>query len=478
MNKHIRHAAAVLLAVVVAAPVFAARGSADFRNFVALGDSYGAGFESGGLNERHQVWSWPAVIARQVGLTLCPPNAAVTDPCFAQPLITFPGIANELVLNSLLPSPVIAPAPGTGVPVMLNFGRRFNNLSIPGATVGALLTLTGAEPPTAGEPTAVSFGRLVLRGQGTAVEQAIAQQPTFIAVWIGGNDYLNVIFSGNPATVTSTADFTARYNALLDALIAGAPNAGMVVGNLPSAIPPYLTLVPPVLVDPTTRQPILINGQPVFFMVDIGNGQQAPVAPTTLIPLHVRDKLAQGYGLPPQFKFIPPFSNLPHTGEPLSQNDVITQEELQTVIARIGEFNAAINAAAAARQIPVADVAGLFNRVTRTGGWQLGPINVSGAAVTGGFFSYDFFHLTDLGYLLMGNEFIKAINEGYGTNIPQAGIWQLYQNNGAFFGDDGPGAQSLMFIGSNNGITDAALAQIRTFWTPPQASKRLRAVGH
>src|SRR3712207_2873067 len=95
-------ATAVVVAVLIAMPGYAARGEADFSVFVALGDSYGAGFTGGSLNERHQVWSWPAVIARQVGLSLCTPGAAANAGCFAQPLVSFPGIGNELVLNSLV----------------------------------------------------------------------------------------------------------------------------------------------------------------------------------------------------------------------------------------------------------------------------------------------------------------------------------------------------------------------------------------
>src|SRR5215212_10914352 len=114
--KNLKFAAAVLIAVLVAVPMFGARGTADFSKFVALGDSYGAGVESSSLNERHQAWSWPAVIARQVGLNLCAPNAAVTDPCFAQPLVSYPGIGPEMVLTSLAPS--ISVAPGLGSPLM------------------------------------------------------------------------------------------------------------------------------------------------------------------------------------------------------------------------------------------------------------------------------------------------------------------------------------------------------------------------
>ena len=43
MKKLLTSAAAVLIAAVVAVPVFAARGSADFTRFVALGDSYSSG---------------------------------------------------------------------------------------------------------------------------------------------------------------------------------------------------------------------------------------------------------------------------------------------------------------------------------------------------------------------------------------------------------------------------------------------------
>lgn len=496
MKRSMQSAAAFLLAAVVAVPMFAARGSADFTRFVALGDSYGAGFESGSLNVNHQQWSWPAVVAKQMGKRLCTPADSATADCFAQPLVSFPGIDKELLLQSIVPSAVIsAPAGPMGQPLMLTFARPYNNLSVPGATVGALLAVNGTEPPKSPEPTVVSFGRFILRGLGTEVQQAVAQHPTFIALWIGGNDYLNTIFSGDPSTLTPTATFKTQYELVLDSLILGAPTAGMVVGNLPTGVVPYLRLIPPVVVNPSTGQALLVDpvtgipsatGVPLFYRAKTGqkdaqgNDIIAAVAPTTLIPLGTRDKLAQGYGLPPLFKNFPPFSLLPHTGDPLESTDVITVEEYAAVVARVGEYNAIINAAASARQIPVADVAGLFNRVFSATGEHLGPITLTAAPVSGGFFNLDFFHLTDMGYLLLGNEFIKAINAGYDTEIPLASITQLYSNNGAFFGDGTPGAtDSLIFTGSNNGMTDEALKQIVTMWAEPTVRKiKLRAIGH
>src|SRR5262245_45974797 len=87
--------AALLFVLVAAAPVFAAHGPADFSHVVALGDSYTAGFSNGSLNERHQIFGPAAIFAQQTGSKPCQPTAAATDPCFAIPLITWPGIPSE-----------------------------------------------------------------------------------------------------------------------------------------------------------------------------------------------------------------------------------------------------------------------------------------------------------------------------------------------------------------------------------------------
>jgi len=180
----IRFAAVATLVLLASAPAFAAaRGSADFTRFVVLGDSYGAGFESGSLNQNHQQFSWPATIARQAGA-----------PSFVPAMVSFPGVpgAQELQLNDIISfPPVITPAAGVGQPLLLSYPAPYNNLSIPGARVADLTTLTGKEGPSAG--TAAAFAQFILRGQGTAVQEALALHPTFIAVWIGGNDLLGAV---------------------------------------------------------------------------------------------------------------------------------------------------------------------------------------------------------------------------------------------------------------------------------------------
>ncbi|HEX6158695.1 MAG TPA: SGNH/GDSL hydrolase family protein [Thermoanaerobaculia bacterium] len=431
MKNFAKIAAAVLVATFIAVPSFAQR-TADFTRFVAIGDSYGAGFESGGLVAQHQFFSWPAIIARQVGYRICEPGDTAASNCFAQPTISGPGIPSLLALQNLQGS--IVKLPGQGQPVLLNFARPYNNLAVPGATVTDVITIKGNESQT-------SAAAFILRGLGTQLEQTIAQNPTFVAIWIGGNDLLGAVATGNPNALTPVDRFRTSYQTLLDTLIARLPNTGIVVGNLPTSTNalPLVATIPPFIVNPATQQPVLgPNGQPIFFVADLGGGQFGQLPAGSHVLLSAAAKLRTGFGIPAAFAQIPPFNQLPDVGKPLSDADVLTPTEIQAIVTRANEFNTVINQLASARNIPVADIKGLFDRVTVNpqtgqGGIQLGPVRITNAFVTGGFFSLDGVHLTDLGYLLFANEYIKAINAGYDTEIPLASITQVFANNGAFF---------------------------------------------
>lgn len=469
MKTFSKLAAAVLVASLLAAPAFAQRGSADFSKFVAIGDSYGAGYGANSLNERHQAFSWPAVIARQVGYRLCTPQDVAATNCFAQPLVSYPGIpGGELVLLDLAGS--IGQVQGSGSPLMNTFARPFNNLAVPGANVTDVNTIRGNESQT-------SASAFILRGLGTQVEQAIAQRPTFIAVWIGGNDLLGAVAAGTPALMTPTATFRTQYERMLDTLIAGAPNAGIVVGNLPTnpLALPYVNTVPPVLVNPATRQPVLgPNGQPIFLVYD-NNGTPAQLTPGSFVLLPALAKIRTGFGIPATLASIPPFNQLPNVGRPLAGTDVLTADEATAIAARASEFNDVIRTAASARNIPVADVNGLFNRVAT--GINIAGIPINAAYATGGFFSLDGIHLTDLGYLLFANEYIRTINNAYKTHVPVASITQLWANNGAFFGSD---AQAQTFDPTTSSMTTQASEALRNVMNPqvPQQRGKRRVSGH
>ncbi|MGK2859944.1 MAG: SGNH/GDSL hydrolase family protein [Thermoanaerobaculia bacterium] len=415
-TKAINLTAVLALTMLTAAPVWAARGKADFTRYVALGDSYGAGVSSNALVDAHQRNGYVAVIARQAG---------AND--FQQPLVSQPGIGPELQLLSIRPLQIVPKASTNGVPTNLFLPRPYNNLSIPGARVLDLLTINGNQPPT---NTTTTFAQFILRGLGTATDQALAQQPTFISVWIGGNDLLGAVLGGTPAALTPLADFEAAYTALLDRLVAGAPNAGMVLGSLADAASvPFATTIPPVLVDPATNQPVIVGGSPIFYIADLGGGQIGQLTPGSLVTLGASSFLSTGFGIPSQVAPAIPLCQAPgnNCGKPLPDGVVITPAELAAIRQRGVEMNAVIFAAGAARDIPVVDINTFFEHAKA--GLEIGGITINTAFLTGGMFSYDGFHPTDIGYALLANEFIRTINANYGTKIPYTSILRFFQNN-------------------------------------------------
>jgi lysophospholipase L1-like esterase len=425
-----RIASVALAIAVIAVPSFAAVGSANFKTVVAIGDSYGAGFESNSLNEHHSVFSWPAIVAHQVGIPLCTLGSSATDICFAQPIVSFPGIGPELQLMDISTyPPVIANAAGSGAPLNTTFGRPFNNVSIPGANVADTFTVTGAvAKPTRGVEQLAQF---ILRGPVTEVDAVVAQKPTFILVWIGGNDFLGSATNGTTAGLTTVAAFTTAYNTLLDKLVA--TGAGIVVGTLPTnpGAVPFFKTVPTVLINPSTRTPVLgPTGQPITLIgqVDAGTPPIGQLLPGSFVTLPAGSLIAQGFGIPSALKpILDPTNKLPAFGTPLPDAVILTPAEIATLTQRIADYNTAIVTSAAAHNVPVADIKGLFDRFAT--GLNVGPFHLTSDFITGGVFSLDGVHLSDIGYTLFANEYIKAINSGYGTHVPLASVATFMQNN-------------------------------------------------
>ncbi|HWW95780.1 MAG TPA: SGNH/GDSL hydrolase family protein, partial [Vicinamibacteria bacterium] len=334
-----------------------------FLTYVALGDSLTAGVVSASLVKTHQLKSVPALIAGQAG---------VSD--FQEPLVTEPGLPPELTLISLLPATLIGPKASTpGTPANLTLPRPYNNLGVPGATsIDCLTTTSGGAHD------------LVLRGLGTAVQQAVALKPTFITLWIGNNDVLGAAISGEAVdgvTLTPTATFRAVYGQIVTALKAtGAP---IVAANLPDVTTiPFVTTVPPVVVNPTTRQPVLINGQPVPLI-----GPNGPLSSGSFVTLNATQYLAQGIGIP---------TGLGGTGAPLPDEVILDPNKLAVIRDHVTADNQAIADICRLANIPVLDVNSLLREFATTGR-DVAGITYTSAFLTGGIFSYDGVHPTEMG---------------------------------------------------------------------------------
>src|SRR5262249_39064813 len=138
------------------------------RKFVVVGDSYGAGFGANCLVAREQKFSYSKQIATAFG---------ISD--FQQPTVSDPGIPTCMGVISLVPLSFGPISGHTGAPTNLALARSYDNLSVPGfkiADVSDTLTDNGG------------LADLILRGHGSALNQALALDPDFVMVSIIGND--------------------------------------------------------------------------------------------------------------------------------------------------------------------------------------------------------------------------------------------------------------------------------------------------
>ncbi len=237
-------------------------GSANFSKFVALGDSFTAGYSDNALFKAGQENAFPNIMAQQFSLV---GGGAFTTPFMNDNLggfnlggVQFPLTPTRLYFNIATSLPANVPG-NTTTSLTEHLSGSFGNLGVPGAKSYHLETpnygnlagvLTGSANPY--------FARFASAPTKTVLEDAIAQTPTFFSLWIGGNDVLGYALSGgtgvdqtgnpNPATygasdITDPTVFAGVYNNLVNGLTAS--GAKGVVANVPYVKSiPFFTRVP------------------------------------------------------------------------------------------------------------------------------------------------------------------------------------------------------------------------------------------
>jgi lysophospholipase L1-like esterase len=361
-----------------------AKNAGNFSNTVFLGDSLTAGFQSGSLLDTTQVHGWAPVLAAQAGFSII------------QPLIAYPGAPNVLQLDSLGPPPVITPVAGTSTG-RDNFATQVTDLAVPGALLNDVMNTTPEVNPAPGSQA--QLNQLVLGFPGLGYGQANSQatfavnaQPTTIFLWIGNNDALVADETGMPSSMTSVANFTSQYQALITELTTMAP-ANLVIANIPDVTKvPYLTPAALVLgeVSAETGLPASALSQ----ILGIVPGDLVNLAGTAQIPLIL-------------------------TGQqkgPITDAGFLSAAEVVTVQAQVTAFNQVIAAQAKAANATLVDINALFNQVSANG------LTINGytgnSSFLGGFFALDGIHPTNVGYAVIANTFIDTMNTTISTKIP------------------------------------------------------------
>ncbi len=105
---------------------------------------------------------------------------------------------------------------------------------------------------------------------------------------------------------------------------------------------------------------------------------------------------------------------------PLADKWVLLPEEQAEINAATDSFNATIASAAAGAGLAFVDANVLLQQLAG-GGITSGDYTLTASLVTGGAFSLDGIHLTARGYALVANEFMRQIDNTYGSNFEESG---------------------------------------------------------
>jgi len=139
---------------------------------------------------------------------------------------------------------------------------------------------------------------------------------------------------------------------------------------------------------------------------------QGTLNPDDYVLLTASGLLAAGTGVP---------LALGGNGAPLPGSVVLTAAEAEGIQDAVDGYNVAIRAEAAARGAALVDLHGLLKAASTTG-IQVGGARYTSAFLTGGLFSLDGVHPTDLGHGLIANLMIDAANVKFGASIPHVSL--------------------------------------------------------
>ena len=455
-------------------------GEADFSKYVALGNSLTSGYRDGTVYLDGQLESYPAMIAEQMqkagGGTFTQPLVPDNIGGFAN----IPGFKGKLTLQVVNGS--LTPVYSTAVSALDRLTGTYNNMGVPGAKSFHLVAngygnMAGLAAGTANP----YFVRFASSATTSVLEDAKAQNPTFFSLWIGNNDVLSYATSGGVGTnqTGNTNPRTYSSNDITDpnvlagsirAVLEGMKSVGAtkgVIANIPNVTSiPFFTTVPYNAVPLNETYAAALNTQLVGrlkpVLTALGQGDRLKTLVVGQNPLLIKDEtltdlssqitavltrngvsaalasfIGTTYGQARHAtsedlillstksvintdvaNVSDPFNKLGIT-YPLEDKHVLTKSEVAQVQTATNTYNTQIKALAEAYGLAFVDANAKMVELGKNSGIQYNGVNYSTTFVTGGSFSLDGVHLTGKGYAVIANEFIKAINAKYKSNLRQ-----------------------------------------------------------
>ena len=400
-------------------------GAADFSKYIAVGNSLTSGFADGGLYLEGQKVAFPNILAEQMRTS---GGGDFTSPFFDEAHSNGSGYLRlKAITNG---SPVLENvtenlAYRDAEKHLIKYTDPIQNLGVPGMR----LDLAFVEQFSA---LNYYFERLLPAadvGAKTYFDYAISKEHTFFSLWLGNNDVLGFATGGGAVTpanalttqLTDKARFASLYNEFVDKLTEGGKKG--VVATIPdvTAIPYFTTVTIDALLQ--------------------GAKAASPENADQIQAIFIQDKTAAVPGMPPGVRpatsedlVVLPFMSagllgVPNAGgapyglhplNPVQDQYILDKSEVALVKDYVASYNEAIKAAAANKNLAVADVYSYLNEVKA--GVLINGAGISATFITGGAISLDGIHLTPKGNALIANLFIKAINEQYDANLPTVDV--------------------------------------------------------
>lgn len=431
-------------------------GEADFRNYVAIGNSLTAGFQSNALSREGQINSYPAILAQQFAMV---EEGMVS---FRQPLLPEgPGVGPvgnaKLVLGydttsctgevSLGPVPaaesgqkeVFLPSNWIGA------NGPYYNLGVPGITVAEV---------SQGGLQNLFYLRFATDPSKSILTTAVDLNPTFFSLWIGNNDVLSYATEGGEkGAITDETTFRNELNEIVDTLVA--KQAEGVIANVPAITSvPFFNTIPwnGLTLDANTatqlnflykwyndaldaavdsdnlsaeeaesREIHFTAGANAFVIVDndmtdlsainIPNYRQIRSSELLTLRLPLDQVKCNGLGS---------YDQQNAQENPITEDFVLDEQEIDNIENAIDSYNRHIEFLANTYGLALVDTYSLIKEFER--GVSYDGVDYSTEFVTGGLFSLDGVHPNSRGYAIIANAHIDAINAHFNANIPKVNV--------------------------------------------------------
>ncbi len=413
---------------------FPEAGTADFTSYVAIGNSFTAGYADGALSYSGQQNAFPVILAKQFEL--------VGGGEFRVPFLPVTGNGNdgtgatkrELAYlqdcrGALSVAPRLAATPAT---VLANVGSAgpYNLLGVPGIrAVDINLGIYSLFNPF--------LGRIVPQpGVNSLTSQVNRANPTFFSVWLGSNDVLGYATGGGlgkvdptspvPGDLSASAQVAGSIKILLDSLTKR--GAKGVIANIPDITSvPFFTTIPyngVVLTAKEAKDLDSIYARVGHPEIKWKAGQNAFVIEDTTVAhpsLRIRHARANELIL-----LSTPSDSLKCAGwgvspfRALGDRYVLDAGELAEIFSHTAKYNAAIANMATTYDLGLVDMNSYLKRFTS--GIVYNGASFNSSYISGGTFSLDGVHPNPRGYAMVANEFLRVINAKFGAKIPEVDV--------------------------------------------------------